>query len=183
MNVSPLVRKVSFGGHQASESLFLNAAASGIAIGPAATAYQPFVVDRTIGSPKSEPKRLASPIASSTSWRLAKTIQRPLPDVSSGPADDEGGAITNHMPMAAVSQKANEKTNLPMPKRLETRSRIVAKSRGLGNYYHLSHDNLGWRRNGGFSAHTGFPMRPMEARSPPSCDIQPSVSVCFVGSG
>jgi hypothetical protein len=134
MNVSPLVRKVSFGAHKASESLFLNTATSGTATGPAATAYQPLVVDRTVGSPKSEPKRLASPIASSMSWRLAKTIQRPSPGVSSGPADDEGGAIANHIPMAAARQRANEKMNLPMPKRLETRSRIVAKSCGSRDY-------------------------------------------------
>ena len=129
MNVCPLVRNVSFGGHQASDSLFLSAAASGTASGPAATAYRPFIVDRTVGAPNSEPYPRASPIASSTSWRLAKTIHRASPDVANGPLADEGEAAANHKPTIATSQRAGMEMYLLITKRLETQKRREKASR------------------------------------------------------
>ena len=66
MKVCPFEKNVSVGGHHDSDSFFFIATGSRTLSGPAATAYQPFVVDRTVGAANSEPKRLARPMASST---------------------------------------------------------------------------------------------------------------------
>ncbi len=113
--VSPLVTKASLGGHHKSASFFFSAGTSGTLSGPATTAYQPLVEDMTIGGPKSEPNRLASPIASSTFCRLAKTSQRTLPLVSNAPAAKEAfGAISA---AASESSRLRENTNLLIPGR------------------------------------------------------------------
>ncbi len=49
MKVDPLVKKESLGGHHDSDSLLFIATGSRTTVGPAPTAYHPFVVDMTSG--------------------------------------------------------------------------------------------------------------------------------------